>query len=340
MKKRRPAFRKAPNIKKTIKSSNETGRRGALPRRRTLGKAWLLAHRRACAESAAKLMSTPLGTLMTVLVIAVALSLPSAFLLILENGKEITSGWEGERLVSVYLKVNSSKEEIADLQSTLQQQSDVWSLEYISPDDAITEFGRDAGFGDALALLVENPLPPLMVLKLRPDADPLAQARRLQHAIQKLPNVDYVDVDMEWIKRLELLLETGRRVGIALACLIAMGVLLVIGNTIRLDILNQRAEIVIIKRVGGTQAFIRRPFLYTGLFYGAAGSVLAWILVTSGLALIRDPVVRLTQSFESGFELHGMGVNGSIQLLLAGLLLGLVGSWISVSRHLRMIEPT
>jgi cell division transport system permease protein len=154
-----------------------------------------------------------------------------------------------------------------------------------------------------------------------------------------LPQIDQAVLDLEWVQRLYSMMALGKRLVIALAALLALGVLLVVGNTIRLAIESRRDEIVIVKLVGGTNAFVRRPFLYTGLWYGLGGGILAWLIIGFGLFWLSSPVAELAGLYRSQFELQGLGIGDSLMMWLCGGLLGLAGAWLAVSRHLGAIEP-
>ena len=154
-----------------------------------------------------------------------------------------------------------------------------------------------------------------------------------------LPGVAQAQFDLEWVRRLDAILRLAQRGVLILALLLGIAVLLVVGNTIRLAILSRRAEIEVIKLIGGTDAFIRRPFLYAGLFQGLFGGLLAWILVAASLALLAGPVRDLAGLYGSGFELAGLGLRAGAILLLGGAFLGWTGSRLAVGRHLRAIEP-
>lgn len=167
-----------------------------------------------------------------------------------------------------------------------------------------------------------------------------AETSRLLRDLKELPQVDIAQLDMQWIKRLYAIMEIAKRGIMVVGALLALAVLLTIGNTIRLDIENRRDEIIITKLIGATDAFIRRPFLYSGMWYGLFGGILAWLLVTVSLILLSDPISRLSGLYYSSFHLQGLDFNGTIALFGMGALLGLLGSWLAVSRHLSAIEPT
>jgi cell division transport system permease protein len=209
----------------------------------------------------------------------------------------------------------------------------------VSSADALKSFRDRSGFGEAVDALGENPLP--HSLEVRPDADATDpdQMESLRKYIAAWPEVDLVQVDSEWVQRFNAILDLLRGVVTGAAVLLGVGVLAIIGNTVRLEIFNRRAEIEVTKLVGGSNAFVRRPFLYTGLYYGLAGAVVATLLVLLGLTLLNGPVTRLAQSYGSSFRLLLPGLREVGELLGIGALLGLFGAGLAVARHLARVEP-
>ena len=167
----------------------------------------------------------------------------------------------------------------------------------------------------------------------------LVQTQKIITDIKALPVVDDVQIDMAWLQRLHLLIEMGHKIVLALGITLGIGVLLVIGNTIRLAIESRRNEIIVVKLVGGTNAYVRRPFLYTGLLLGLFGALIASIMLFSCLMWISSSVENLASLYQSQYRLQGLGITGFLSLMLIGGLFGLGGAWIAVSRHLRDIEP-
>jgi cell division transport system permease protein len=212
-------------------------------------------------------------------------------------------------------------------------------VELISSEQGLAEFRRYSGFGAALDALESNPLP--HVLKIRPDpaASMPNEVEALKRYLSSWPEVDVVSVDTDWVRRFNAILEVLRSLLVVASAVLAVGVLAVVGNTIRLEILNRRPEIEVTKLVGGTNAFVRRPFLYTGVLYGVAGALLAWAIVATSIAALAGPTAGLARAYGSRFELVGLGAADVGALLLAGTLLGLSGAWISSARHLARIEP-
>jgi cell division transport system permease protein len=286
------------------------------------------------------LWRTPFATFMTAAVIGIALALPAGLQVLLQNVQRLSTGWEGTAQMSLFLKQGVPEARIQALADKLRGWEGVADVRYISREQALAEFRELSGFGGALDSLDENPLPPVLVLRPTSAAAEPAQMELLLGRVKQLEPVDLAQLDMEWLRRLSGIIELGKRGVLLLAGLLAMAILLVVGNTIRLTILNRREEIVVTKLIGATNAFIRRPFLYTGLWYGLMGAVLAWLLVAIFLGLLSDPVSRLSFLYNSQFSLGGLDLETTAILLGSGVALGLAGSWLAVGRHLQAIEPS
>jgi cell division transport system permease protein len=187
--------------------------------------------------------------------------------------------------------------------------------------------------------LEDNPLPVLIIVSPGGEALSAEVAGQLQRELQAMAGVDEAVLDMAWVQRLNALMALAQRFVLALGLLFALGVLLIVGNTIRLAIENRRDEIVVVKLVGGSDAFVRRPFMYTGLWYGLGGAVLAWFIVALALWGLRAPLAELASLYQSSFALRGLSATRSLLLLAAGSGLGLLGAWLAVARHLTAIQP-
>ena len=301
-------------------------------------RAWLLDHARVCVTSLGRLYRSLGTSLMTAAVIGIALSLPAAMQVLVENARSVSGSWEGAARLSLYLKPTLSDADASGLADQLRAHTGVADVQLITSSQALAEFKQSSGFGDAATLLDKNPLPAVIVLRPT-DGSPEAAAA-LEHEFAALPQVGEVRLDLQWLKRLAAILDIVRRGTDILAILLALGVVLVVGNTIRLEIGGRRTEIEVSKLLGATDAFIRRPFLYHGAWYGLAGGLMACLLVLTAVALVEAPVERLTGLYGGGFKLQGLGFSGALGLLGLGALLGWAGSWLAVARHLRAIEPT
>ena len=301
-------------------------------------RAWFRDHLRVAVTSLGRLYRHGGTSLMTAAVIGIALSLPAALQVLVNNARAVSGSWEGAARISVYLKTSVSDADARALADTVRKMDGVADVEFISAGQALAEFKRLSGFGDAADVLEKNPLPAVIVIHPS-DTSPDAAAA-LQHQLAGNPAVDQVRLDLQWLKRLNAILDIVRRVTDILAGLLALAVILVVGNTIRLEIGGRRTEIEVSKLLGATDSFIRRPFLYHGAWYGLAGGLIACVLVVAAVMLVEEPVNRLAGLYGSIFALQGLGVPGALGLLVGGSLLGWVGSWLAVARHLRAIEPT
>lgn len=300
---------------------------------------WAMRHVQSALFATGRLARSPLSTAFTVLVIAIALTLPSALGLAIVSVRDATGDFASAVDVSVYFKQDVPLEKARQLAGTLRDRSGVATVQLISAEEALASFRERSGFGEALDALGRNPLP--HALEVRPEAgatDP-ARMESLREFIAAWPEVELVQVDNDWVRRLNAILALLRGIVTGAAVLLGVGVLAIIGNTVRLEIYNRRAEIEVTKLVGGSNAFVRRPFLYTGLLYGLGGGVLAVLLVSVGLALLNAPVARLAGSYGSSFRLLTPGLREIGMLVGTGGLLGLLGAGLAAARHLARIEP-
>ncbi len=290
-------------------------------------------------HSLGRMVRSPFSSLMTVSVIGIALALPTGLHVILQNLQGMSAGWENSAQISLFLRRDIGAGQVDALAARLQGMPEVAAVSRITPDEALAEFRQLSGFDAALETLGDNPLP--MVLVIQPKLafkDPLL-VETLLDRLRGLPGVELAQLDMEWVRRLFALMDIGKRGVLVLGVLLSLAVLLIVGNTIRLAIENRREEIEVQKLIGATDAFIRRPFLYSGFWHGLGGAVMAWLLVNLSLLLLSGPVRKLSLLYDSSLELQGTGLAVTLLLLLSGMSLGLLGAWLAVRRHLRAIEP-
>ena len=300
--------------------------------------AWGAHHSTSAVESLERLFATPLQSLMTWLTLAIALTLPAALFVVLSNLQQLGYSWEDSSQVSVYLKPGVDDSQAQALRLRWSQRAEVAQVSYITPAQALEEFKRGSGLGALVDQLPDNPLPGVILVKPKPDQAP-AQLEVLQGALAQEPQVAEVQLDLLWLKRLHQFIGIAERFVVGLAALLALGVLLVIGNTIRMAIEARRDEIVVMKLVGATDAYVRRPFLYTGLWYGVGGGIIAALILALGFAWLAAPVAQLVDLYQSQFRLQGLDLVESLQLILIAGFTGLIGAWIAVARHLYQIQP-
>jgi cell division transport system permease protein len=300
---------------------------------------WLMRHAQACLGSLGALVRAPLASLMTIAVIGITLAMPATMIVAVDNAVELSSGFEGPGRISLFLKRDVGDTEAKKIAERLRRREEVTKVEIISREQAYEEFKQQSGFGEALAALERNPLPIVLVVHPATDAERAAKLEQLAGEFSRLDAVDLAQLDLEWVKRLHAWLGVIKRGVLIVGGLLAIAVLLIVGNTIRLAVLSRRDEIEVSKLVGATDAFIRRPFLYSGLVQGVSGALLAAVLVQLSLWLLSVPVSELSGLYGSNFVLGGLGAGLLGALLASGALLGWLGARLAVGRHLRAIEP-
>jgi cell division transport system permease protein len=281
----------------------------------------------------------PVATGMTMAVIAVALALPLLLNVLLDNTRSVTANWNQAFELSVYLNKKAGAERAAALAKTLKSRSDVAEVRVITADQALADFRQSSGFGKALDVLEGNPLPNTLIVTPTLAASTPQGTTILKTSIGTLPDVEVVQLDTEWVQRLNAMVEVLKRVVWLTAGLLGLSVVLVVGNTIRLDILSRRAEIEVMKLVGATDGFARRPFLYGGVWYGLGGGLGAVILVAVAIAALAQPLAHLAVLYGSQFRLEGLRFGSAVRILAVAIGLGWLGSWIAATRHIRAVEP-
>jgi cell division transport system permease protein len=299
---------------------------------------WLSRHASTSIGSLGRLFRQPFASLMIVLVIAVTLAIPAALNLVVKNARSVSAGWDNALDFSVYLQRDVSEADAASLASLIQQRADVEFVRVITASEALEEFRQQSGFGEALDQLSDNPLPHTLVVRPGP-ANTGQSIVLLQEELGNLPEADAVQVDTEWVQRFHAILDILRRAIVIGASLLGVAIVIIIGNTIRLDIQNRREEIEVTKLIGATNAFVRRPFLWSGFWYGLCGGLLAVGLVHYGLYLLEQPVARLAGLYQSGIVVISLSAKETLTVIGIGVALGLTGSWFAAARHMRRIEP-
>ncbi len=302
-------------------------------------KIWMSQHTQAMLSSVGQLRRNLTGNLFSIAVIGISLALPAGFYLVLDNTQRVMENWDGTIQIALYLQPDVSNERAGILQQELVGHPLIEQISLITKEQALAEYKQFSGFGDALDSLEENPLPSMLLVQPKLVAITTEQGEALLAELGKLPEVESAQFDRQWVKRLIVILHMLKRAVVILSTLLSIAVLLIIGNTIRLSIINKRTEIAINKLFGATNAYIQRPFLYSGLIYGVAGSVLAWLLLIVTTAIMEDPVTQLAILYNSDFRLQGLNIKELGALVAIGGGLGLVGSWIAVGRHIRDTEP-
>ncbi len=328
-------------------------RRGASVRRRpaSTGVGWRrdwhplaygLAHLRALFYSIGRLAAEPLATVLMVAIIGVAMALPVGLHLVLMNIEGLSAGWQGAREISVFVDARLDEGRRRALEEAIAGIVEVERIDYLSADEALEEFRDHAGpdIDTALEILGENPLPAVFVVEpVGTLPDDGASLDALVDRIGALDGVEGVQLDRRWVRRLQTMTALGRRITVVLSALFSLAVLLAIGNSIRIEVQSRSDEIAVEKLVGATDAFIRRPFLYTGAWLGLLGAALAVALVETAGLYWREPLESLWRLSESPMPLRGLETGMIVEVLAVGVLLGIGGGWLAVLRQLRRIDP-
>nr|WP_255526646.1 permease-like cell division protein FtsX [Photobacterium sp. BZF1] len=296
-------------------------------------------HKQQCKQSLADMMRRPLGNILTLAVLAFALTLPASFYLFAKNVTVVAQVWQNPTQMTIYLEPGTSTGQAEQLHDELAQWPEIDSLEAISPQQGLVEFRQQAGFEQALSLLDDNPLPAVLVVKPTEVWQLDAKATELASRLRMQNRVDEVRLDSDWLQRLAAIKQLVIILAMIMSGLMLFAVFLIVGNTLRLQVLNQRDEIQVMKLVGATDSFILRPYLYTGVWYGLIGGIAAWVLTFIVSILLDGAVAHLADLYDSPFRMIGLGWDESLILLMISAFLGLLAARLSAGRHLKEIEP-
>lgn len=298
-----------------------------------------VSHLRQAIGSLGELWKQPAASLMTIAVLGLTITLPSTLYILVKNTEKMSAGWEQAAEISLFLKDSTTPTQSKQLVTRLSTWPELESVVFIPADDALQEFKHLSGLGDALAYLAENPLPDVVLVTPAQSYAAPENAQQLLDRLLEQREVEMGKLDIEWLKRLFAVLTIARELVTIIGALLFISVVLIIGNTIRLNILSKRDEILVMKLVGATDAFIHRPFLYTGFWYGLLGGMVAWIAVISILWWMDSSIQAFAALYQKEFHITGLSGEALFSMLGLSILLGLGGSMLSVQRHVREIEP-
>ncbi len=306
------------------------------PKRTSPLDAWLNQQGHAIQFSLNRLWFNPISTWITLAAIAIALSLPTSLHLLLKNLQSLTDSKREVPTITIFLKNNVTEQQAKDRAELLSDLPEIVNVEVVTRDEAMANFRQITGFAETLETLDENPLPHVLIITPK-----LSLLGSTDHDIQQFASkleiyreVDNVQIDVEWIQRLRAILRIANRIVLVVSILLAFTVLLVVGNTIRLDIENRKEEITVTRLIGATNAYIRRPFLYNGLWLGLFGGIISLVIVHIALLFLIEPVSELSNLYGGSFVLRGVNSIMSLEILGASMLLGLLGAWLAVGRYL------
>lgn len=293
---------------------------------------WLISHFRAFFYGLGELVRHPFASFMTLLVIAIAVALPAGLYFLLQNVQTLGKDFSGTPTISLYLKPDAGDPQV--LKNSLTKLPNIQKIEIITPDQGMREFEQQTKINDISQLLQKNPLPTVLVITPEPDAQNPEKMGILATQLKNVSEVAEVQFDMTWVKRLYYIVQSAERLAIILGILFGVGVILIIGNTIRLTTQNHREEINILKLIGATSAFIRRPLLYRGVLYGFFGSLLALLIITVMSEWLKDPIYALAQTYNINVDFSGPSFSDILFIVGLSSLFGLIGSWFAIQRHL------
>ncbi|ATC95834.1 permease-like cell division protein FtsX [Pseudoalteromonas tunicata] len=290
-------------------------------------------------HSLGEMWRTPAASLMTIAVLGLSLTLPATLYLVVKNVQLVSSGFENAAEISLFVKKDTTEQEAGSLVNRLRLYPEIAQVDYISKDDALAEFKVASGFGQALNYLDENPLPSVVLVTPTKRFTSAQAARELLLKLEQEREVDFGKLDIEWLERLNALLSLLRESVITIALLLLTSVILIIGNTIRLSIMDKKEEIQVMKLVGATNNFIQAPFLWTGIWYGLIGGLFSFIAIVVMMWWLASAVSHVAGVYQTEFILQGLSFNEFCLLVLLGIALGLSGSFLSVKRYIDAIEP-
>jgi len=290
--------------------------------------------------SLGRLWRQPVASLMTITVIGIALVLPAGLFVLSENMSSLSNRWDSASQITLFLQKELTPQQAQQLSDELKEWSTIEQLHYQSAEQSLDEFRQLSGLGEVLDSLPSNPLPAIIIVEPSDEGAEKATIGKLVTQLNDLPQVEQAQLDMEWLQRFRSINKMVQRGISILAILLSLSVVLAIGNTIRLAILSRESEIRVMKLVGATDRFIRRPFLYTGFWYGFLGGLFAWVTLVLTMGLLSGPVSELAGHYGSDFSLHWFGGFLFLILPFTGAMLGISGAWLAVGRHLHLIEPS
>lgn len=298
---------------------------------------WLLHHLTVIQFTLQRLRTSPVSSLLNILVIGVALSLPTGGYVVLQNVQSLSDKLLGTPQITIFLNMNVTQDEVSRLTKQLQELEAIATVEFVSREEALKQLQQSTGLADVTGGLAQNPLPHAFIIT--PKNKDIQTLEKLRDELKTWPKFDHVQLDSAWVRKLEAMLKFARLAVLILAVLLSFALVAITFNTIRLQILTQREEIEVSKLIGASNSFIRRPFLYFGLVQGLLGGTAAWLLITISLSLLNASLTDLTQLYASNFHLQHLSIADSITLLGFSAYLGWLGALLSVSQHLWEIEP-
>lgn len=300
--------------------------------------AYFALHAHALFSSLGRMLKTPFTSTMTVMVLAIAIALASGFYVLLANVEQLTDNLEGSNQISLFLKQQVDDADGRKLADKIQQNPQVKSVKLLTKENSLAEFREFSGFGDAIKALDDNPLPTVLEVLPKNSLDSGEDLQKLVDDLKQFSEVDVAQLDMQWVRKLQSIIELARSSMWLLSCILSIAVLFIMGNTIRLELEGRREEVLISKLVGATHSFIQRPYLYTGFWFGFFAGTVAWVMVTTMMLFLRKPIENLSMLYQKTYSVVFLGFFESFALLFFSALLGVVGAWIVLRYQLRQMK--
>ena len=298
---------------------------------------WLQHHLECAKKSLQRLLASPLSFIITTLMISIAFTIPAAIYVLFNSVDNLASLWGNDRQITLFLNTETSLAKARNLKTDLLKRTDISDVRVINREDALTEFKQETSLGSIVDNLPDNPIPHLIVVEPAENLSGLTFLQHLQTELENIPAVDHVQFDLIWIQRVQAMLDVAFRVLWVITFLLLSAVGLIIANVIRWEVVSRHDEIEIIRLVGGTDAYVRRPFLYSGFWLGFFGAAIAVIVIILSGWIIGQAVNRLSTLVENGFQLEPLSLEGIVVLLLLGGIFGAGGAWFAVSQRLKSL---
>lgn len=296
-------------------------------------------HAHALFSSLGRLVASRFSSAMTIIVLAIAISLASGFYILVANLQQLVGNLEASNQISLFIKDEISETRANKFANNIRQNPDIQDVKLITKEQALGEFQSYSGFGEAIKALEKNPLPIVIQVLPKNSLESEQALEVLLDDFKRSEEVDFVQMDMQWVKRLQSIMKVARRGVTLLSLLLGAGVLFITANTIRLELHNRRDEVVIAKLVGATNGFIHRPFLYSGFWIGFFSGVAAWFIVTAITLILKQPIETLSRLYDGNFHVLFFGFAETLALLFISSMLGVVGSWIVLHFQLQQLKP-
>ena len=302
-------------------------------------RAYIIRHLQVLFSTLGNMRRTPLASLNTIIIVAITLLLPTLLYVSIKSAQSLSQNWQGRPQISVFLRQELNDGEAKLIFDEIRLHPAIGAAEFITPAQALEEFRLLSGLDFEINFLDDNPLPASVVLMPSDGYIESAQLIELKEELSKIDGIDQIRLDLDWTDRFNAILRVFTRIASLLSGLLALALILIVGNTIKLLIMNRRQEIEITKLVGGTDTFVRRPFLYYGSLFGLFGAVLTLFLLLGAAALVKEPIKQLSDFYQNHSSLHQLNAIEILAIITAGTTLGWLAARWSVAQHLRQIQP-